>query len=383
MWPPRSELGLRPRARAPGARPTAPWPRAFPPVTFKSARLAWATAGPPGTPQRPEGPRCPLPPTPRPAAPSSRSPQAAATRSPTAVLGPPPRPGPPVGRWRSPAVVRLQADAVAVPVHLGARPAGHGALRWPPSAPRPGRSGHGAGPSCRAGAQVGSTAERGRERAARGPRGAGRVNSVELGSGRGGAGRGRGRRERAGERGGRARSPASGPEGAGRGGSEHGRPEAQPAANRRGGRSRGGGGGGPCGPRGGRGGGGGGPGGGGAVAPAANEGEAGPPPGPIPGGLRGRDPMARRGADYLSGGARPHLGPMGARAARLCPATGAPNQPCALAPWRSGLQGPRLPGAAPALRALGSCLKFRPSAQPRLAEWKLQQSVLRRPGNSR
>lgn len=127
----------------------------------------------------------------------------------------------------------------------------------------------------------------------------------------------------------------------------------------------------------------GGPGAGGAVAPAANEGEAGPPPGPIPGGLRGRDPMARRGADYLSGGARPHLGPMGARAARLCPATGAPNQPCALAPWRSGLQGPRLPGAAPALRALGSCLKFRPSAQPRLAEWKLQQSVLRRPGNSR
>ena len=69
-----------------------------------------------------------------------------------------------------------------------------------------------------------------------------------------------------------------------------------------------------------------------AVAPAANEVEAGPPPGPILGGPHGRSPMARRGADYLSGGAQPHLGPMGARAARLCPATDDPCLPRALIP---------------------------------------------------
>jgi hypothetical protein len=39
--------------------------------------------------------------------------------------------------------VRLQTDAAAAPVHLGVRPAGHGALSQPPSALLPGRSGNG------------------------------------------------------------------------------------------------------------------------------------------------------------------------------------------------------------------------------------------------
>lgn len=48
------------------------------------------------------------------------------------------------GNQDVPPVVRLQTDApAAAPIHLGVRPAGHGALRQPPSAPRPGRSGHG------------------------------------------------------------------------------------------------------------------------------------------------------------------------------------------------------------------------------------------------
>lgn len=85
----------------------------------------------------------------------------------------------------------------------------------------------------------------------------------------------------------------------------------------------------------------------GAVAPAANEGEAGPPPGPIPGGPRSCGPMAGRGADYLSGGVRPHLRPMGARVARLCPATRAPCPPGTSALGCSGLLGLRFPGALP------------------------------------
>lgn len=157
---------------------------------------------------------------------------------------------------RSPAVVRLQADAAAAPVHLGARPAGHGALRRPPSAPRPGRAGPGAGPPA-AGRQVGPTAERGRERAARGPGGAGPANSAGLGR--------RAGREGARPAGTRAESGVRP-----RGGGPTWRRARRPI----------GGAGGP---------------GAGAVAPAANKGEAGPPPGPIPGGHRGRSPMAQRG----------------------------------------------------------------------------------------
>ena len=85
----------------------------------------------------------------------------------------------------------------------------------------------------------------------------------------------------------------------------------------------------------------------GAVAPAANEGEAGPPPGPIPGGPCSCSPMAGRGADYLSGGVRPHLRPMGARVARLCPATRAPCPPGTSVPGCSGLPGPLFPGGLP------------------------------------
>lgn len=47
------------------------------------------------------------------------------------------------GNQDVPAVVSLQTDAAAAPVHLEVRPAGHGALRQPPSALLPGRSGHG------------------------------------------------------------------------------------------------------------------------------------------------------------------------------------------------------------------------------------------------
>ena len=173
-WPRASSWARRPRARAPGGQADPTLPASFPAddVQVRPERpprpgppLGAGVSGPPGTLLGPEGPRCPLPPAPRPAAPSPRPPEAATTRSPTAgAVGgrsprpalpsappprrtrPPPRPGPAVGRSRSPAVVRLQADAAAAPVHLAAGPAGHGALRRPPSAPHPGRSGHGAGP---------------------------------------------------------------------------------------------------------------------------------------------------------------------------------------------------------------------------------------------
>lgn len=98
---------------------------------------------------------------------------------------PPRRAG--VGRQGSPVVVRLQPDAAAAPVHLGASPAGHGALRRPPSAPRPGRSGHGTGPPG-ARRQVGRAAERGRERSARGREALAPPTPQNFGGARGGEG---------------------------------------------------------------------------------------------------------------------------------------------------------------------------------------------------
>lgn len=165
--------------------------------------LGAGASGPPGTPLGPAAPRCPLLPATRLGAPERLQLRRHGPRRPALLpaprfaLGPAglgahaPGPGnaPPSGAARSPVVVRLQADTAAAPVHLGARPAGHGALRRPPSVWRPGRSGHGAGPPAAGpGRQVGPAAERGRERAA-GDRGVPvRATPRNLSSGRGGAG---------------------------------------------------------------------------------------------------------------------------------------------------------------------------------------------------
>lgn len=151
-----------------------------------------------------------------------------------------------------------------------------------------------------------------------------------------GAGRGRGWR-------GRARSPASGPP---RGGpSEHGRPGDGQSVGRA---VRGGGG----------------------VAPAANEGEAGPPPGPIPGGPRRRGPMARRGDPTCRAG----RGPPGANGSARGPALpGNPRRPPTrrLAdPPRRALRRLRFPSAVLALRRPGNGAM--PAPGPALAGVNLQ-----------
>lgn len=278
------------RASAPEDPETPPSPRACPRVTFQGA---WSTrrvpgrlygdgaSGPPGAPLGPQGPRCPplLRRSSGDTVPDGRR-GPGRLPAPGSARGPP---APPSGATRSPAVVRLQADAAAAPVHLGAGPAGHGELRRPPSAPRPGRSGHGAGTQRPAGAPGGAGG--GTRKGARGAgthgRGSGQLRGTWVA---GWAGRGHGQR-------GRARGAHGIPSsGSAAGGVRGGGPNmADPRPSGR-----------PIGGTGGPG--------AGAVAPAANEGEAGPLPGPIPGGLRGGDPMAPRGADYLSGGARPTCG---------------------------------------------------------------------------
>lgn len=182
------------------------------------------------------------------------------------------------------------------------------------------------GPSGRPGRQVGPAAQRGRAHAAPGLRGLGPANSAELGW-RAGRDRGHGQR-------GRARGahgvPVSGLGAGVRGGGPNmadPRPSGRPI----------GGTGGP---------------GAGAVAPAANEGEAGPLPGPIPGGPRGGDPMAPRGADYLSGGARPTCGQWRrARPGSARQPEAVPGRPRAQAPGWSGPPGTVLPRWGPCAAA--------------------------------
>lgn len=159
----------------------------------------------------------------------------------------------------------------------------------------------------------------------------GPANSAELGGGPGGTGA-----RPAGTREGRARNPGVRPGGGAGGGGGPNMADPRPSGRPIGGT------GGP---------------GAEAVAPAANEGEAGPLPGPIPGGPRGGDPMAPRGADYLSGGARPTCGqwrrvrPGSARQPEAV--RGRPRAPT---PRGGGLRAPRFPGGAPALQRPGNLL---------------------------
>lgn len=312
------------RRRGPGAPGLGPGgPRAL--TRERRSRAPGAPASSP-TGAGPRGPSL----SPRPPAPQQR--RRGARRQ--ARSGPVPAllcaPGPAVGAARSPAGVRLQADAAAAPVHLGAGPAGHGALRRPPSAPRPGRSGHGAGTQRPAGAPGGARGGTRKRRARRRAPGA-RVRPTPRNL-RGGLG-GTGGRP-AGAREGRARSPGVRPRTGG--GGVRTWPTRGPAGGQSAGRA-------------------------------------------VPG--RGRwhlRPMrARRGrhlgqspgvpapaTQWLGAGGLPvgrgaaHLRPMGARAARLCPATGGGAR-CAprAGPSRSGLPGPRSPGGAPAPQRPGNLLE--------------------------
>lgn len=178
----------------------------------------------------------------------------------------------PQGRRRAPVLTRCSAPSVgrgrssrpswgqscwawrAPPAAVSAAPRALGPWHGAPRSPAPGGAGGGTRKGA-LGAGSGST---------------GPANSAELlrRAWRGGGAAGGGALPR---------SPASGPAG---GKSEHGRPSRRPI-------------GGADGP------------GAGAVAPAANKGEAGLPPGPIPGGPRGRGPMARRGDTTCRAGRGP------------------------------------------------------------------------------
>lgn len=237
------------RAPEPEDPATPPAPRAFPRKTSQGASNARrvpgplhgdGATGPPGAPLGPEGPRRPLPPAPHERRHGARR-QARSGPSPRARLCPRP-PGPAVGRR---ALTRCSAPSggrgsrsrpswgrscwawLAPPAAVSAAPRALGPSRGDPAAGRGARWGWRRNAEGRA-----------RRRDPGHARGAGQLRGTWWRAGRDGGtagGNARGARTE-------SRRQARGWRG-GRGGTEHGRSEAQRAANRRDGRSRGGGGG--------------------------------------------------------------------------------------------------------------------------------------------
>lgn len=118
------------------------------------------------------------------------------------------------------------------------------------------------------------------------------------------------------------------------------------------------------------------------MAPAANKGEAGPPPGPILGGHRGRSPMARRGDATCRAGRGPPAANGSARGPALpgnlrrCGRRGLGEHPSCARPLRP--VGSRARRSYPGLQSPGNLEML--ALGPRLAESKLQPSLLTRPG---